>query len=255
MLTFKQFSHEYDLTVLESVFDGEFYEFVGAEGHSVQLDEKARSTSSGRQPWADKSAMPTAKSSEDEVRQFLQSKVIPVVKEAYKEYARGMKKVAQSAKNSKVLVDQKTPSSVLSKIKRGKDIGAIHDILRGAILTRDMDGVEAVRKAIKKTFRVFEEEVKEFGGDKKLGYFGSIHYKVELKNGTIAEIQLMPKSLWNMKAAAHKIYEPIRDKLAIDPNFSQTKEFQQLQKTSRDIFRRGAGNKGVRLDVGPNIKR
>lgn len=255
MRSFKSFALDFELDLLESFFDEDFQEFIGGEIEPVQLDEKARSKSSGLQPWAGSDEKPSASSSTAEVKAFVDKHVLPAVKSDMNEYSRLMKKTGQVAKNSKVLIDQKKPKSILSKIKRGKDIDKIHDIIRGAILTKDMEGVEAVRKAIRKNFRIWEEEIKKFGSDKTYGYYGSIHYKVELSKGNIAEIQVMPKSLWNTKAAAHKIYEIERDKIAKNPEHANSAEFKSQQKASRDLFRRGMGNKKVGVKNAPNITR
>lgn len=237
MLSFNEFIK--GVSILES-FDFEFYEFIGEESTIL---EKARSTSTGIQPWAKHSAP----KNDDEIDDFINNKIKPFIDETRGEYERGMKKLAQYAKNAKVLFSEKKPASVISKIKRGKDLTKIHDMLRGAILVSSESDVKAIDKKIKNVFRIYEREFKDFGGDKELGYFGSYHYKVELKNGMIAEIQVMTKSLWASKSEAHKIYNQTREKLATDPSYKNSEEFKKLQKRSRDLFRRGAGDKKVQI--------
>lgn len=237
MLNFNEFI--LTTSILES-FDSEYYEFIGA--NSI-ISEKARSTSGGVQPWV-KHSMPN---SDDEIDDFVNNKIKPFVDETRGEYERGMKKLAQFAKNAKVLFSEKESKSVISKIKRGKDLSKIHDMLRGAILVSTEADVKVIDKKLKNIFRIYEREYKEFGGDKELGYFGSYHYKVELKNGMIAEIQVMTKSLWAAKTEAHIIYNQSRVKLANDPSYKNSTEFKKLQKRSRDLFRRGSGDKKVQI--------
>lgn len=233
MLDFKQFTT--NLTILEN--DSDFNEFIGEI-----ITEKARSDSDGTQPWAN-----IYSTDRVELEAHFNKEVKPFVDKSIKEYDRGLKKLASFAKNAKVITDVKTTKSIISKLKRDYELTSMHDILRGAILVNTPEEAALIDKKVKNVFRLYWSEFKEFGGDKNFGYFGSYHYKVELKTGVIAEIQLMTRSLWNTKKEAHIIYTQTRDKISNDPNFKATGEFKRLQKLSRDLFRRGSGDKKVQI--------
>lgn len=259
MLTFLEFSSTIpnvdETKLLESCFDADFWDFNGFEtvAQGEQLDERARSTSDGMQPWKTAPTKPDASWSLKDVREWGLKYIVPAADKDVGEFTRGIKRAAQVGKNSKVLIDRKQPKSIFSKLKRGKGIDKIHDIIRGAILVSDKEALDAVKKQMRKIFKIYEFEEKKKGGDKDFGYFGSVHYKVELANGNIAEIQVMTKELWATKHAAHKIYELERDSIKKDKNRRNSKEFKSNQKASRDLFARGAGNKKVGIKHGPNM--
>ena len=111
--------------------------------------------------------------------------------------------------SAKVLVAIKPEKSFISKIKRGKSIAKIHDVLRGAILANTEEEAEKAVKFFQKNARILEFEKKD-KPDKEFGYFGSFHIKM-LLGGMIVEVQIMTKKLWSYKKAAHKIYNKLRE--------------------------------------------
>lgn len=239
---------------LAALEDTEFLEYLGGAGELEIITERAWSTSTGAQPWSKQPGIPTAQSTVQEIDAWCAAHVLPLIDKAKVEFTRGMKKVGESAKSAKVLVDVKTPTSIKSKIQRGKAITHMHDILRGAILVKKSEDVDKVRAAMRKTFTLFEEETKDFGKDQEFGYYGSTHYLVELSNKVLAEVQLMTKELWSVKNAAHAIYDLEREKVAADKSYANTPQFKTQQKTSRDLFLRGSGNKKIRIAQGPNLQ-
>lgn len=253
--SFKEFVAEkeaLDLALLDVVSESEFAEFIGEEVVETELNEKAASTSNGIQPWQNaKMSLPKNANADDQelikqIEDMFNKEILPFIQKAGADFKRGMQR-AGSTKQAKVLFDIKTPKSILSKMVRGKNITEMHDILRGAILAKDEEDVKQIDKNLKKVFKIYEREVKEFKGDKNYGYHGSYHYLVEVGDGVLAEIQLMTKGLWNLKHEAHHIYTMTREKLKKDPNFATSAEFKKLQTQSKQLFLRANGNKGVQI--------
>lgn len=250
MLSLQEFVSDYKFDDLEFMdcLDEEFYEFIDFRTVEETLSEKAKSDSDGVQPWKslDEPTLMKAKNPEQAVAVWMDKHVKPLIDKAYAVYGRGMKRVAQKAKGSKVILDVKKPKSILSKIIRGKDVTEMHDILRGTILVKTEEDVESVDKYIGKVFKLYKREIKSNGGDKNYGYYGSFHYLVDI-DGVLAEIQLMTRSLWNVKHKAHDIYKDTREKVKNDPNFAKSSEFAELQKLSKKLFSRGNIGKGVAI--------
>lgn len=137
-----------------------------------------------------------------------------------------------SGGTAKVLVDIKSKKSFMDKIERGKSPCSIHDLLRGAILCKDADGVEETVQQIRKTQKWHEIEGKSKGAN-IFGYYGSYHLKIVI-DGIICEVQLMTQRLWTYKEWGHEIYNQTRQDLAktghVDP---------ALVAHSKRIFDRG----------------
>lgn len=238
--------------------DEDFFEYLGVISEQQLILEKAASRSNGDQPWAKNVPIGIANMKVEEIAKVVNEIVIPDAKKDLREFLGVLRRVVTfGGKGAKVVLpptDLKTVKSITSKIKRGKNLGRMHDIIRGTIEVRDPENMNRVHAAMKKQFRIYEREDKVLGGDKNYGYFGSVHYKVELRSGHIAEVQVMPRSLSNMKQAAHIIYDAEREKVKKDPNYVNTPEFKAVQQSSRALFQRGQGRKGVHIARGPNIR-
>ena len=106
----------------------------------------------------------------------------------------------------KVYVDVKTEASILEKIKRGKAPEEITDYLRGAIVLNNKKRVKEAVQYLNNRSNVVKWEFKETPkiGD-RMGYRGSYHLDINL-GGLICEVQIMTKSLWKLKDAAHAVY-------------------------------------------------
>lgn len=214
----------------------ELMEFLGED-----ITERQMSTSDGTQPWGSKDF--DANSLKNEINDFLEKEVRPFIDKSKNEYIRGLKKLQNFGKNTKVIHGEKSTDSILNKIGRGYEIQGMHDLLRGALLTSDAQTQELIQDKVRSVFKIWDSSHKEFGKDKDYGYFGSYHFKVELSNGVIQEIQIMPRSLWNTKEEQHLIYTNTRLKLKQDPSYRNSKEFRELQRRSKDLFLRGSGKK------------
>ena len=117
-------------------------------------------------------------------------------------------------KTTKFLYNIKTVESIVSKVfTRGQAFANLGDLVRGALLFQnqaDMD--EFVKDFERKNGSLIKAvERKEKGGDKTYGYYGSIHYDLDI-NGFIVELQVMTTKLWNYKHSAHEIYTANREK-------------------------------------------
>ena len=86
----------------------------------------------------------------------------------------------------------------------------MNDWLRGSILVNDEKDIGIVSKNIFKAFKsVSEFDPKERGGDKQFGYYGSVHFSVDV-DGVNTEIQLMTKKLYSAKKIAGGQYDDFR---------------------------------------------
>jgi len=245
MIRFIDFFKTTHLEYIED--DAEFDEWLGVITENIIL-EKAWSTSSGVQPWAKNLPAGYEKASAAQITDMVNNVIYPAVQKDYAVYNRTVQKIASQVKGGKYKpTPLKSAKSIISKISRGKKMGQLHDIIRGSIYVKTAEDLAVIHSQIKKHFKIFELDNKKIGGDKNFGYYGSHHYKIELPDGNIGEIQVMTRDLANVKSTAHKIYDDQRDKIAADPNYANSPEFKKAQKSSKDLFRRGAGKKGIRV--------
>lgn len=100
-------------------------------------------------------------------------------------------------------------------IERGKKLGNIGDIVRGAMLfDTDADVSDFMKRFTRKNAHlIVKHEKKEKGTDHVFGYFGAHHLDLVI-DGLITELQVTTKKLWNYKAAAHVFYHEFRTQIA-----------------------------------------
>lgn len=135
----------------------------------------------------------------------------------------------------------KPRKSFVSKVDiRGKSPCGIHDMIRGAILLPD-DIIDKVIKEMRKKLKIFEFEEKAKGDDKEFGYYGTYHFKIELSNGELAEIQVMPRRMWDYKKQGHKVYSRNREDVGKELSPEREAEYKKDQALSKKLF--DLGNK------------
>jgi hypothetical protein len=183
------------------------------------------------QPWAggkfDAKSLKTR-----EVLQKLYDEIVAFVSGVQKTFVRLLHRSA-SHKTDKVLFNVKTFDSFINKVvTRGYNPKAMTDIIRGAILANDEEGVQRIVKNLRRFARIQKYEYKRLGGDPKLGYYGSHHIDIQIGN-VIAEIQIMTKRLWIYKMEAHKIYDELRG--SSDLGLSDA-EIRRLVQRSKNLF-------------------
>jgi ppGpp synthetase/RelA/SpoT-type nucleotidyltranferase len=179
-----------------------------------------------KQPWGD---VNTEEELEDvylDIMTKYKDKVVPALH-------RMLKRAIPSQKN-KILMDIKSFESFSDKvINRGKKSNKIHDIFRSAILVSNNDEVEKTVKALSSKSRLLSLDRKEKGDDSEYGYYGSVHFKIEVK-GVIVEVQVMTKRLHTLKRVGHDIYKKWR---SIE-DFENDPDFKSDQLLSKRIFKR-----------------
>ena len=144
------------------------------------LEEKARSTHSGIQPWADlkiseKDAAKYAegdKEIKDKLDAELNASKAQHVEKIKGRFTQLLKKSANVVPSAKVLVDIKSNKSIISKIIRKTPYGKMKDILRSAIIVQKQEDIPKVMDALRKNFSVYQLKTKEKKKD-PLGYYGS----------------------------------------------------------------------------------
>lgn len=196
-------------------------------GMETELVERAASTLTV-QPWGDASTPRTERQVEEKYKEAYDHAVA-----AKNDLQRLLRYV--SNKDDKILIAIKSPESFVDKVfKRGKDAASIHDVLRSAILAPTEDRVLEIVQSLKKKAIIFEYEHKKFGADKKYGYYGSHHFKIEIQK-MIVEVQVMTKKLWTYKSEAHDIYNELRSGSSI----MSDAEIKSLLQRSKELFLRG----------------
>ena len=218
------------------------------------LEEKARSTHSGIQPWNDlkiseKDAAKYAegdKEIKDRLDAELNASKAQHVEKIKGRFTQLLKKSANVVPSAKVLVDIKSNKSIISKIIRKTPYGKMKDILRSAIIVQKQEDIPKVMDALRKNFSVYQLKTKEKKKD-PLGYYGSYHYIVEF-GGALIEVQLMTKRLWTYKELGHEVYNKWREEIAKNPDLLNDpfymKNNDELRKDvalSKRIFSRGNG--------------
>jgi hypothetical protein len=255
ILTFEEFVNQGreadDFEIIEAALstDEDFLEFLGLETTPIIL-EKAMSAASGEQPWADEVPRGIDRMSYEQIEEIILSIVYPAIPDDLKYYERVLKRIAGKVKDSKPMIAKPKPvKSIISKIMRGKKLERMHDIIRGTIIVKSPEQMDDVHKYIKKYLPIWEIEEKKMGDDPDFGYYGSMHYKVELPDGNLAEIQVMPRSLHNVKGEAHKIYAQLRTKISREPEFKKTAEYEKARRASKRLFSRGQGRRNIAVEV------
>lgn len=114
-----------------------------------------------------------------------------------------------------VLTNLKPVESVISKVKRGKSVFEIGDLVRGAVLLPSHKDTELFLNGFvrKNQSIITGHEAKAKGDDKIYGYYGSQHIDLVI-DGIRCELQVMTQKLWKMKHEAHKIYTRTRENKA-----------------------------------------
>jgi hypothetical protein len=147
------------------------------------------------------------------------AEIVPIAKDRLGKFQKVVKKFLNSSKFRKmpgkptVLSQIKSLKSIKSKaVDRGKSLTSIGDIVRGAIL---FDTSEQAQKFVdefrrKNSSQIADYEFKAKGQDKEFGYYGSHHMDLMI-DGLVVELQVTTKKLWTYKAAAHDIYNNLRD--------------------------------------------
>ena len=145
-------------------------------------------------------------------------------------------KLASNKKEVKFVSQIKPLTSFIDKVKdRGNKIPSVGDIVRGAVVFKDVNDVHEFVEAFKRrnSSIIFRYDFKEQGSDQQFGYYGSHHFGIMI-DGLITELQVMTRKLWSYKKIAHNIYTKLRT------NLSQGKPVSPKdQELSKQIFRLG----------------
>lgn len=193
------------------------------------------------QPWAEEISQISAQDKEDWARQAYEI-ALKYVDGPRNEIGRVLRRVAPHAE---IKISVKKLESWLDKVvNRGKDASTIRDLLRCAVLVDDPAEVEEVVKRMNKEFPVYQQDYKASGAEPEYGYYGSYHMDVQLPNGLLAEIQVMPRRLWTYKRPAHKIYQSWRSAKRTGGDWKGEQE------RSKHLFRYGNIPKYKSTDTG-----
>ena len=232
---------------LHESFYAEFLDFLyESETEAEPLIERKIASGNMTQPWAKELKTEFNIANVDKLAPVVYKTIIDeYIEPIKKEYERALKAAAE--KDCKVLVSIKSQKSFISKLNRGKKPERITDVIRGAILCPNDEIVQKVLRNLQKKTAVAEFETK-VRGENDWGYWGAHHLLIELSNGVLAEIQVMTKTAWTYKDAAHQIYDKYREELSKNKNLLNDPTVQKEIKRSKMLFDRGfMGKKGIRV--------
>ena len=199
--------------------------------------------------WADEKIKDFTGKNDKEKVVALYKKYEPIIEDRLKKYESGLKTALKGVQNAKIMVDIKKLRAFVNKtVDRGKDPSKMNDWLRGSILVNDEKDIGIVSKNIFKAFKsVSEFDPKERGDDKQFGYYGSVHFSVDV-DGVNTEIQLMTKKLYSAKKVAGGQYDDFR---SASDAIKGSKETQKLLRHGKRAFDKGnsqGGGAGVSVD-------
>ena len=248
MITFNDFMEVVGfIDNLHESFHAEFLDFLYEnETEAESLIERKIASGNTKQPWKKEMTKDFNIADVEKVAPVIYKTIIDdYINPIKNEYERALKTAAE--KDCKVLVSVKSLKSFISKLKRGKKPEGITDVIRGAILCPNDELVQKVLRNLQKKTAVAEFETK-VRGENDWGYWGANHLLIELSNGVLAEIQVMTKTAWTYKDAAHQIYDKYREELSKNKDLLNDPTVQKEIKRSKMLFDKGfMGKKGIRV--------
>ncbi len=108
------------------------------------------------------------------------------------------------------------------------------DFLGGKIIASTIKQVYEVAREIPKHFEVcgFKDR---FEIPQKSGY-RDLQFQVKLSHGHIAELKVVHQAMDELDAIEHRIYEIVRMLAAQEMNVSESKVYEQLRNTSKNLY-------------------
>ena len=260
MLNFKSFMNENsmewgDIENIHTILEDICLEILAENGLIENLDDSLiKKLSKKIKPakktfWADEKIKDFTGKNDKEKVVALYKKYEPIIEDRLKKYESGLKTALKGVQNAKIMVDIKKLRAFVNKtVDRGKDPSKMNDWLRGSILVNDEKDIGIVSKNIFKAFKsVSEFDPKERGGDTQFGYYGSVHFSVDV-DGVNTEIQLMTKKLYSAKKVAGGQYDDFR---SASDAIKGSKETQKLLRHGKRAFDKGnsqGGGAGINVD-------
>lgn len=211
----------------------EVYDFINEEFEQTINEAEKNSPSVLKQPWPEFEHKNSDKSySHEEFKKFFNKHIKPKVDKVEKPFHKLLNTARTSG--SEVKAARKSLESMHDKVvKRNRPASEIHDVIRGAILTKDKDEAEKVMNKLKETGKVIKHEYKNHEEEGKESGYGGTHHAVVDVGGVQAEIQVMPRKIFKAKEDAHRIYKKYRSM----PNPQQHKDYASDMEKSKSIFR------------------
>jgi len=141
-------------------------------------------------------------------------KVLPMIDTTSRELTQVLKQVSIKFPNADVLQWNKKYESAREKvIRKGRPYNQINDLVKGTILTDNLQQAMAITSFLLRHCNVVKWEAKT--GTSELPYCGTLH--VDVKIGSLTcEIQVMPRATWKVKKATNHLYKTNRAKEGAD---------------------------------------
>jgi hypothetical protein len=206
----------------------EIYDFI-----SEEFIFEAEAMPQLKQPWPNFEPKNGNKEySHEEFKKFVHKHIKPKIDKVEKPFHKLLHSVRTGGADVKAA--RKSLESLHDKVvKRNRPASEVHDVIRGAILTKDKEHAEKVMNKLKETGKVIKHEYKNHEeGGKESGYGGTHHAVVDL-GGVQAEIQVMPKKIFKAKEDAHRIYKKYRSM----KNPEQHEDYAKDMEKSKSIFK------------------
>lgn len=151
----------------------------------------------------------------------------PAITESLSLIGELLSKVEYTYKDSVVMVKRKRHGSALEKKGRKgyQHYLECRDLVKGVVLTEDLDQVVWAANLINQSSNVCKLEVKT--GNPSNPYKGAIHIDIKLGN-LICEIQVMTKAAWEVKKESNPLYKQGKPELGKEL-WSQVQSFSSAQ--------------------------
>ena len=260
MIKFKTFLNETaeqwgDIEDFDAILENICVELLAENNLLENLDDslinklRKKVKTAKRSLWADEKIKDFKNKNDAEKIESLYNKFAPLIQDRKDKYEAGLKSALKGVQNAKILVDVKLLKAFLDKtVNRGKDPSVMNDWLRGSILVADKKDIGIVSRNIFKVFKLVSEfDPKERGKDETFGYYGSVHFSVDVE-GVNTEIQLMTKKLYSAKKIAGGQYDDFRSADAIITKSAKTKKLLRHGKRAFDVGNDQGTGAGINVD-------
>lgn len=134
--------------------------------------------------------------------------VLPMIDITSRELTQVLKQVSNRFPSADVLQWNKKYESAREKvIRKGRPYNQINDLVKGVVLTDNLQQAMAVTSFLLRHCDVVKWEAKT--GDNMNPYCGALHVDIRF-GGLTCEIQVMPRSTWAVKKQSNHYYKTSR---------------------------------------------
>src|SRR5665213_3323320 len=199
------------------------------------FEEEGQAQTKVKQPWPDFEHKTDDRTySQAAFKKHFEKHIKPRIDKIQGQFHRTLNSASAVTKGAEVKSARKRLDSLHDKVvTRGRNASEIHDVLRGAVITKSNEDADKVINKLKDTGKVISHEHKEHSQDGKSSGYGGTHHVIMNFGGVHTEVQVMPKKIFNAKKDAHKIYKKYRSL----KNPESHPDYEKDMEKSRSIFK------------------